>query len=409
MTADVARVDRSGDTRVPAAERLAWTAWALTVAAAVGTVVLADAMPSATADGVTRNDVLDAGVGLLLLSWVTTGAIVVSRRPAHPIGWLLLSVGVAGRIEALAGAFAQWSLQTGTEVVDAAHVAVVADLVWIPSLVASATFVPLLFPDGRLPSARWRPVAWVAAGAAAVSVPATLLHPGPLYYLPRTPNPFGVDTLEGPLQIVEVSVTVAAFWCSLLAIAGLVVRYHRARGIRRLQLRWFVLALVILAVSVPPAVFFADTSVGSVLFEVCWALPPIAIGVALLRYRLYDLDRLVSRTVTYAAVTAVLVAVYALVATLPSAVFDLESDLSVAAATLAAAAAFVPVRRRVQLVVDRRFNRARYDAQRVVERFGTQLRDDIDLHHLSSDLRGVVASTVQPAHVSVWMAGSTSP
>ncbi|CAN5891215.1 hypothetical protein BH23ACT10_BH23ACT10_16330 [soil metagenome] len=406
MSRSASRLRGGPDAGRRTAERAAWSVWAYTVVAAVAAVLLVATTPAPTTRGASEVDLLNALVGVLLLSWATTGAIIVARRPGHPIGWLLIFVSVAGITEELAGAYAQWSQQTGTGgIVPAAHVALLGDLFWIPSLVASATLVPLLFPDGHLPSPRWRPVAWAAAAAAVTYVPATLLLPGPLHYLPRTDNPLGVAPLGGVLEVVQGLVTVTALLCSLAAIVGLVLRYRRARGVRRLQLRWFVLALVALAVSVPPAVIFDDTAVGSVLFEVFWALPPIAIGVAVLRYRLYELDRIVSRTITYAAVTAVLVGVYAAVAVLPTVLLDVESDLLVAAATLAAAGVFVPVRRRVQAVVDRRFNRARYDAVRVVDRFGERLRDDLDVDGLTGDVRGVVVSTVQPAHVSLWLPG----
>ena len=170
-----------------------------------------------------------------------------------------------------------------------------------------------------------------------------------------------------------------------------------------MQLRWFLAALVALAVSVPPAAMFSDTVLGSVLFELFWALPPIAIGVAVLRHRLYEINRIISRAVAYAAVSALLAGVYLLMTVVPSTVLELDSDLLVAAATLAVAALFIPLRRRVQAAVDGRFNRRSYDARQKVEHFGARLRHDQDMDVITGDLQIAVASTVQPAHVSLWV------
>jgi len=386
------------------AARLAWAGWALHVAMSVGVLLLAADTPRASSRTTTDSDTLNAVVAMLFVSWSTTGAIIASRRPRNPVGWLLLVVALAAGSEDVAGAYALWAHQTGGGSSGvAAHVAVIADALWIPSLVCSATLVPLLFPDGHLPSRSWRPVAWAAVAAAAVSVPVTIVTPGPLYYLPQVTNPLGVDVLGGVVAVVQPATTVLAFACCLAALVGLVRRYRRARGALRTQLRWFLAALVALAISVPPAAAFSDTLVGSVVFEVFWALPPIAIGIAVLRYRLYEIDRIISRTVTYAGVSAVLLVIYTTLVTLPSALFEFDSDVLVAGATLAAAAVFVPVRRRVQAVVDRRFNRIHYDARRVVERFGARLQHDQGIDVMAGDLQVAVAATVQPAHVALWI------
>lgn len=349
---------------------------------------------------------------LWVLSWLglpVVGAVVVSRRPGNVVGWLLLGSGTGIAMGLVAGALQMFV--TGPDGVSGpAGVAVL--IVGTVGFNAGYGLIPLLllyFPEGRLEES-WRRLARLVVALLVLSALAwllretTTLESGTLVANPLAPPVLGpvAEAAIGPL-------IVALVLAALAAVARAVVRYRRARGLERLQRRWFVLsaAALPLLLGLGMVTSFIDQSVGQVVIYLGWIVGvnglAIAIGIAVLRYRLYEIDRFVSRTVTYAVVTAVLLAVYAAIAVLPSAVFQLESDVLVAAATLAVAAVFVPLRRRVQARVDRRFNRSRYDAKRLVERFGAQVRHELGLEDLTSDLHSVVAATVQPAHLSLWL------
>lgn len=345
------------------------------------------------------------------------GAVLLARRPGHMMGPLFAVVGLLPAIGFAGDAYAAARVIAGQPVPLWARVLVWPTAwYWYVVLAILAVYVPLLFPDGRLPSPRWRWIVWlvsaglaVACALSAVSERIELQTLGPGGQGLSVVNPFGIAGMphgeDNPLfdrlgAVMAIGV--------VAALAAVVVRFRRSRGAERQQVKWFVsavcltgigIAVDVVALRLPRVVELALDAT----FLIGVVAVPVSITLAILRYRLYAIDRIISRTATYAVVTAVLVGVYALVAVVPSVALDVESDLLVAAATLAAAGAFVPVRRRVQSTVDRRFNRARYDATRVVERFGTRLRDDIDLQHLAGDLQAVVAATVQPTHMSLWL------
>jgi hypothetical protein len=287
---------------------------------------------------------------------------------------------------------------------------------WLPILGLIFVFTLLLFPTGRLPSPRWRPVA-VAGGLAIATVTVlgavqpTLKLQNEEVYLP---NPVGVagapDPETGALGAVLLGVLGA---CMVASVVSVVLRFRRSQGVERQQLKWFTYAaaLMLLAQLVTMTVL-PEGVVSDVLFGLSIAFVPIAAGVAILRYRLYDIDRLINRTLVYAAVTAVLGAVYAgLVLALGWLFGGVGGELpswAVAGATLAVAALFQPARRRVQALVDRRFNRRRYDAARTVEAFSARLRDQIDLDTLSAELLAGVEQTVEPTTVSLWLRPSAA-
>jgi len=342
------------------------------------------------------------------------GAVLLVRRPGHILGPLFAAVGVVPAIT------------TPTEIIVAATVidgrtpSVLARLAvwpitwyWFALVGTLVIYLPLLFPDGRLPSRRWRWLAWpvtavltLGCAVSAISEDILLETLGPDGQNLSVANPLGISGVpHGEDSPVFVLMTGTVLIGVVGAVAAVVVRFRRSHGIERQQLKWFLFAVCLLGASalldLLPGRVAAVVS-GMTGFVGAPALP-LAIAVAIFRYRLYDIDRLISRTVTYAVVSTVLLAVYAAVVLLPGMVFGLTSDLLVAAATLAAAGLFVPLRRRVQRRVDRRFNRAHYDAARVVERFATRLRDELDLDGLAGDICGVVASTVQPTRVSLWL------
>ncbi|HSK97075.1 MAG TPA: hypothetical protein VK891_10700 [Euzebyales bacterium] len=327
------------------------------------------------------------------------GGLIVWKRPANRLGWLLLATNLASAAGSLAfqygiaGTLRPAGLP-GSNVIGAVGFGVHAGL----RFGILITLFLLLFPDGRLPSRRWRPVAWTAAlGIVLMVAGAAMADVRVVISQISTPSGF---VGQGWGRLVNNLGHVLVFAVFPLAVASLFLRRRRAGPVLRRQLKWFaygaVLFVASLVVPLPePAGFLFETAATIFL--------PVSVAIAITRYRLYEIDRIVSRTVTYAVVTSVLAAVYVLIAVVPSTAFQLESDLLVAAATLAAAAAFVPVRRRVQAVVDRRFNRSRYDAVQVVEGFGGRLRGDLDLDRVSADIRGVVGATVLPAHMSLWI------
>jgi hypothetical protein len=344
------------------------------------------------------------------------GFVVAWRRPRNPLGWLMLGA-VAFLIlssDASSYAVADYRLRHGD--LPLGWVAVLLQPCWAPAIALFGLTV-LLFPDGRLPSPRWRWMLWaylaVAAawvgGVVIISAGAILGHNvhvdsgGNLLILD---HPTGSAAWWGVVQAVFFPV-LGVFW--LASVVGQALSYRRSSGERRLQLKWLVggsaVAVVGGALGVPlsgsPSKILHI--VGSLGIVAVLALP-VSIGVAILKYRLYDIDRIISRTLAYAIVTGLLVGVYAGLVLLATQVLGHHhSSVAVAAATLAAAALFNPVRRRVQRAVDRRFNRARYDADRTVALFAARLKDAVDLDSVRDDLAGVVQKALEPAHISVWM------
>jgi hypothetical protein len=337
------------------------------------------------------------------------GLILIARRPEHRISQLFAGLVVAGSVQTASGAAATTLLHRG-QVRPGAYFAAVHDVAQM-ALVVALILIVLLFPTGTLPSRRWRPVGCLVAGGAVVTIGAMVLRPGPLGNFPAVSNPLAVDiAVLAVLQSIGTWAVIAGF---AGAVVAPLVRYRRARGPELQQLKWFAFAVVVgavLLVGVGPVL--PDSSpVSSILWTVAPTGVIAALGLAVLRYRLYDIDRVVSRSLAYAVVTIVLGGVYltgivgagGLLRRLSG---EAGGDLVVAASTLAVAALFQPLRRRVQAVVDRRFNRARYDARRTVEVLTQRLRDEVDLAALVGDLRGSAASALRPRHVSVWLASS---
>jgi hypothetical protein len=340
----------------------------------------------------------------LALTFAVVGGLIASRHPDNSIGWVFLAVAVATGLGGLAGAYAEhWVAGRGGSQGLGRTAAWYSNLSWIPFILVPCTFLLLLFPDGRLPSRRWRPVAWCAgAGIGGVFVTAGL-QPGPLEDFPRTPNPYAVDgAWLDPLFGLAVLVLLVGIVGSS---ASLISRFRRSRGERRRQIKWLALAGGVAALTVPAATLGGDLW-GSDATNVACMLAvlglPSAAAIAILRHRLYDIDVVINRTLVYGALTATLAAIYLALVVLIGLAAG-ESDLAVAVSTLAVAALFRPARARFQAAVDRRFYRSRYDAGRTLAAFTGRLRDELDLETLGADLRGVVRGTVQPAHVSLWL------
>ena len=378
------------------------------VAAAGGLVVQAglDGLRLTVVEGVA----FYAGFSL----FAALGALLIVRRPGHVMGVLFAALALLIAVGSAGDAYAAAVLLSGGRPSLLVRVWAWPNAwYWYALVVGLMIYVPLLFPDGHLPSPRWRWVAWpvgfcmaAVCGVAAVSERISLQAVGPDGRPLSVANPFGIAGVPPAEQNpVFLTLGVVVFPGLIAAVAAVVVRFRRSAGVERQQLKWFVatVCLLVAAVVLGELPIPGADLIGGVGLIIAVVALPASITLAILRFRLYEIDRIISRTVTYALVTAVLLVVYVLIAVVPSTAFQLQSDLLVAAATLAAAAAFGPVRRRVQAVVDRRFNRARYDAATVIDRFGGRLRGDLDLDGLTGDLRGVIASTMQPAHVSLWL------
>jgi hypothetical protein len=354
----------------------------------------------------------EVAVGVILaVTFPLVGALVAARRPGNPLGWIFCVIGLSQGLVTVSWEYGTYALRTSPGSVPGGEVASWFSVwSWALGLGLLVTFALLLFPDGRLPSPRWRPVAWLSAVPIAIYCGPVAAAAWPLRG-PALLDPAG----QGPsLPAVVEALGAAAFplmlLCGVACVVSLVVRFRRSRGVERQQLKWFVYAaavtlggvLVIESFNVPEGSVLDSALALSGLVVV--PSVPVAAGIAILRYRLYEIDRIVNRTLVYGVLTALLAGVCAAGALWLPRLLDLgESPLIVAASTLGVAALFGPARRRVQAVVDRRFNRARYDAARTVEAFSARLRDQVDLDTLSAELLKVLDRTVQPTSASLWL------
>jgi hypothetical protein len=351
-------------------------------------------------------DFISAALGnaLIILACAGVGLLIISRRPGNVIGWIYALVALVFAAGEFAGSYASRPLPARV------WVALLPDLAWSASIPLGATLLLLLYPTGRPPSPRWRPVVWTAVAATMLAVVASALTPGPMEYLRDVENPLGLDRARWVLDlIVQVAFVVIA--AAVFAAAGsLIVRWRRARGVERQQLKWLayaaamlVLLLVVTDFLPHPLYVVVATSI-TLLF-------PLATGIAVVRYRLYDIDRIISRTLVYGLLTALLGAVYAGVVLVLGQMFGgvggKPPSWIVAGATLAVAALFQPARRRIQQAVDRRFNRRKYHAAQTVEAFSARLRDEVDLDALSAELLAVADQTMQPMTASLWLRPAT--
>ncbi len=382
---------------------LAWTLFAVFVAMVVFTYVeLLAGHPS------------DEWFVVVALGYAVVGALVASRRPENPLGWLLLTISVVLGLGAAAESYALVPGRPGR-----AWVGWVSSWSWSVWMVLAAVYVPLLFPTGRLLSRRWRPVAWLGAVALSLMVAVTTLQPGYLDPETQLVNPLGVPGARQWLATAELVGNVALASAFVLAAASLAVRLRRSRGVERQQLKWFALVGMVVVTSLVLAMVNVLVPVQStyLLGAVGWFTflfasligVPVAVGIAILRHGLLDIDVVINRTLVYGSVTMTLLAAYlgaVLLLQLLLRPLTESSDLAVAGSTLAVAALFRPARSAIQHAVDKRFYRSRYDAQRTVEAFAGRLRSQLDLHTVGEDLRGVVAETVQPVNVSVWLRGA---
>jgi hypothetical protein len=345
------------------------------------------------------------------------GAFVLWRRPGNRIGWVFLAIGIAVSLRVGAAQYAEYSLLVRPGSLPGGRVAVSLGEGLSAAMFALLGLALLLFPDGKVPSRRWRKVLWMLGAAALFGLAGSGLRPGEFVEtesFDTFSNPLGVGSDPEPFDalggLAWLLVTAGMFACGL----AMVRRMRRAHGIERLQLKWIAFAASLLAVGflVISITFFAELSgptidpLRTAVLGLGFCAIPIAAGIAILRYRLYDIDVVINRTLVYGALTAILAGVY--IGTVLLLQFLLrpltaDSNLAIAGSTLAVAALFRPARARIQGAVDRRFFRRKYDAGRTLERFGAHLRDEVALDSLSAELRAVVFETMQPAHVSLWL------
>jgi hypothetical protein len=382
--------------------RLPWLVFGVWVAVSVVTVALVTG----------ETDKFALIVTPALAAYAVVGALVASRQPRNAIGWLLLAIAILFSLSNVVEALATRS----------AHPAGV--VMWLDDWLSDVwiclvgVWIPLLFPNGHLPSRAWRPVAWLGTAAFGLGVLTRAFgtHELDTSAPGHHDNPFALPGAAGDtLGALLVPATVAYGPAVIGAMAGLVVRLRRSHGVERLQLKWFAFAgSLMLTALLLAAVGLATehTAVGNVVGNVGWLAflflvvfgLPAAVGASILRHRLYDIDVVINRTLVYGALTATLGATYLGLVLLVGLTVG-RSNVAIAVSTLAVAALFRPARARIQAAVDRRFYRRRYDAGQTLEAFGARLRDELDLDALRGEIAVVVGETVQPAHVSLWLRG----
>ena len=391
---------------------LAWSLWTLTVMLVALGLLLFWAASGRVHDPFS---VYLPNLCVSALSLSTFGALIASRREENPIGWLFCASGLLFGVQVLAGEYGLYALFVSRGSLPAGVVSWwLSSWVWVPAT-QLVLFLFLLFPDGRLPSPRWRIVAWLLVGGILLDVASFALVPGPLLEsgargLAPVQNPFGSESVVRFLDSVGIVLNPLLAVLVLAPVAALLVRFRRSAGEERQQIKWVLYAVAALTVAITVVSIWPaldGSRIGQVLFLAGFLAIPTAVGIAILRHRLYDIDVLINRTLVYGVLTVLLAALYfegvivlqyALRATTGQ-----ESSLAVVASTLAIAALFNPLRRRVQSFVDRRFYRRKYDAERVLADFSTTLRYGTDLGKLDGDLISTIRETVQPEHASLWL------
>jgi hypothetical protein len=392
---------------------LAWSLWTLSVALTTLSLVLLVLIRSHP--GI---HVFDWWLGnSLVVIDVTVGAIVASRRPENPVGWLLCLSGVVTSTSTFTSQYAIYALLAQPNSLPAGEAMAWIASWMLPIMNGVQVFYLLLFPTGRLPSRRWRWLAWLIVAYVLVGGVTAAVSPGAyLGSLGPIRNPLGIEGLTQFYKAVLYTLSPALF---IAATFSLFVRLRRAVGVERQQLKWLAYAagglaivsiLLIITIAIDAPRWF-EWSANAILVAVTPGVP-IAIGIAILRYRLYDIDLLINRTLVYGSLTVTLVALYFGGIVVLQRVFVVltgqQSTLAVVASTLLIAALFTPLRRRIQSFIDRRFYRSKYDARKTLEGFSARLREETDLDALSDELAGVVRETMQPAHVSLWLRPDTA-
>jgi hypothetical protein len=403
---------------------LAWSLCVLCVVLAVASLILA------LLNGRTLGEIFlawgsstggEGGLAALIVSFSAVGALIASHRPENLIGWIFLAVGFFYGLLSAGEQYAIYALLTNPGALPlGAEASWLMQWIWAPGLGLILVFLPLLFPDGHPPSRRWRPVAWLGGlSIGLICVPASIVlwpERGPALVRPEGAAEEG--TSHALFVVVDLVAVPMMLVAGLGAVISLLVRFRRAGGDERQQIKWFASAAALTLVW--NLVFGQSTrglpgAIVALASLLVLQTIPVATGIAILRYRLYEIDVLINRTLVYGSLTVMLALVYFGGVTATQAVLHTLTgqeklpQLAVVASTLVIAALFTPLRRRIQGFIDRRFYRRKYDARKTLEAFSTKLKNETDLESLNNDLVGVVRETMQPAHVSVWLRPDTVP
>jgi hypothetical protein len=400
---------------------IAWSVWALCIALVAAALLLDFFTLWQRVRGEPNVNVY---IWLPLLAYPTVGAIVASRRPKNLVGWILCGIGLLFGINTFANAYAYYTLAAGSDSLPlGVYMAWFSDaLLVIPGLFLGSALLFLVFPNGRLLSRSWRAVVWLAVGGSAMTALSFATVPGRISPY-RISNPFGIEgVLRSVLEVLGRVGAATLLVCCVLAVISVFVRLQSAQGEERQQIKWFAYAAAVLL-----STFFLGLPLAAMIGAIggAWAglIPivigvlaiPVAVGIAILRYRLYDIDVVINRTLVYGVLTALLALVYFGSVATTQALFraltsqEQQPQLAIVVSTLVIAALFNPLRRRIQSFIDRLFYRRKYDAAKTLEAFSAKLRDETDLDALNADLVGVVNETMQPAHVSLWLRPVADP
>jgi len=395
---------------------LSWSLVTLSVVLLAGGISLA-LMTRSTAPGRPYYDPVEA---VFVLATVLTFSVVAvsftTQQPRHAIGWLFCGIGLLVSLNSLTGSYAEYRLAGGFGLGALAETAAwFSSWSWTLWLYVPTTFLLLLFPDGRLPSPRWRPVAWCAALGVIGFVAGSALEPGPLEEFPQIVNPYGVDSPI--LDAVAVAGAILASASMVVSAISLIVRLRRVGSEQRQQIKWLAYGGAVVVGTIFASGFVSIWSVPLSILIISVALLglPVFTGIAILRYRLYDIDIIINRTLVYGSLTLMLALVYFGGVTATQALFrtltgqEQLPQLVVVASTLVIAALFSPLRRRIQSFIDRRFYRSKYDARKTLEAFSARLKNETDLEALNNELVGVARDTMQPAHISLWLRPDPGP
>src|SRR5918998_2829121 len=390
-----------------AAARLAWSLCTLTIVLVAFVVVFAVFY---------RDNLRDLTFLLAVVSNALVGAVLASHRPRNPVGWFFVFSSVSFAVSEAMFRYAVYGLVIDPGSLPLARaMAWPATWLWVPGVLLVLVFLPLYFPNGRLLSLRWRPVMWLAIIVSGATVVIWAFLPGKVGDAWDITNPLGLAALRPAIGGLEVVMAVLFLGFILSSVVSLVVRFRRSQGQERQQMKWLtyaaatVLGLVLLTTLLEAAKSVFLSEMAGLATDLLIVGIPVGVGIAVLRYRLYDIDRIINRTLAYASLTVILVGVYFGGVTATQALFRALTgqenlpQLVVVASTLVIAALFNPLRRRIQSFIDRSFYRRKYDAAKTLQGFSMKLREETDLNALSDDLVGVVRETMQPAHVSLWL------
>ena len=417
------------------ATRLAWSLAAFAVAMFGATVVLYFLTPSdySPGDWFSVRALSDALGFVAFLAFPLVGALIASRRPDNPIGWICLADGLLWMVLAVTDQYSIYGLASPGSVPFPVAVGTIGNQwLWVSTVGLLGIYLLLLFPNGRLPSRRWRPLAWFAGVVIFVSSIVEGFSPGPLENQGGVPNPFGLEELPWLSDVSLVLLPLLPL-CILASAFSLVLRYRRSGGEVRQQIKWvafiasftgllYLIAMVSQLISLQGQMDDSGKLALPLWFEILFSVAvlgfagvPVALGFAVLKYRLYDIDLVINRTLVYVSLTATLLALYLAGVSSAQTTFRLltgqehQPQLAIVASTLVIAALFNPLRRRIQSFIDRRFYRRKYDARKTLEEFSTRLRQETDLEALSAELVGVVIDTMQPERVTLWLRPEASP